>query len=101
MSGAEYVAGAVLVLWGLLEIVTNKPLRRGAQSYTEESLRRYARPSGVMIMIMGVTFFAFLYTLRKFFDEKMSGVVVIICLVLMILSMIGHVVVGKKILVKK
>lgn len=101
MPSIDYIAMGVIALTGVLMIITNKPLFVGAEKYTAESIKKYPRPAGVVTFLMGVFGIVFLYTLRLFFVEKISGWVPLLFLVAIIASIIANVVVNKKILVKK
>lgn len=101
MPSADYIFMGLIVLMGLIMVITNKPMFIGTDKYTEDSLKKYPRPAGIVTMLMGASGCLFLYTMRLFFDGKISGWITIECLALTIIAIIANIVVNKKILVKK
>lgn len=97
----DYIAMAMIAVMGIIMIITNKPFLVRVENYTKESLAKYVRPAGLTYVLIGVFGFGFLYTLRLFFNEKISGWVTLACLALVIIIVIVNLVVIRKILVRK
>lgn len=53
MPNVDYIILVLIALSGVFMVVTNKPLFIGTDKYTEESLKRYARPAGIATMFLG------------------------------------------------
>ena len=85
---------------GILQIVLNKPLFITAEKYTEESLQRYVRAGGTAYILIGGTAIGFLYTLRGFFDQKVSGWLTVAFLAAMVVSIICGITAAKKLVNK-
>lgn len=101
MPNVDYIILVLIALSGVFMVVTNKPLFIGTDKYTEESLKRYARPTGIATMFLGGFGWAFLYTMRLFFKEKISGWIVVSFLALTVIATIANIVITKKTLEKK
>lgn len=101
MSNLDYFFFGFIILWGLLKIILNKPLLAGMERYTEESVKRYSRPSGIVTVVMGASGMLFLYTVHEFFAERMSGVIVLFTFALFAAGIVASVLIRKKILVKR
>ncbi|MDC7290523.1 hypothetical protein NXH76_22295 [Blautia schinkii] len=101
MPNVDYIFLGLITLCGVIMLITNKPLFVSAGKYTEESLKKYSRPAGITTILMGAFGLAFLYTLRLFFNEKISGWITLACLAAVIISIISNIVIIKKTLVKK
>ena len=101
MPDKDYIIMSLTILYGVIMIISNKPLFFGGEKYTEESLKRYPRPAGVWSIIFGGFGLGFLYSIRLFGAEKISGWVPLGCVAGMIIGIIGTIVVTKKTLVKK
>lgn len=101
MPNVDYIIMGLIALSGVIMVITNKPLFIGTGKYTEESLKKYSRPAGITTILLGASGLAFLYTMRLFFDEKISGWITLACLAVVIISIISNIVIIKKTLVKK
>lgn len=101
MPSIDFIVMGLIALIGVLMIITNNPLFIGTGKYTEESLKRYPRPAGLANIIFGLSGIAFLYTLRLFFNEKISGWIPLACFIVLFICIIVTIVINKKILVKR
>lgn len=101
MPNIDYIIMVLIALSGVLMVITNKPLFIGTDKYTKESLKKYPRPAGISTILFGGFGWAFLYTLRLFFEEKISGWITLTFLVLTVAAIIANIVITKKILEKK
>jgi len=91
------VLGAINVLAGLASLVTGKVYLMGssAAKYTEESLKKYARPYGITTILVGVGFIAL--QLIKSESFPVGAVIMIVCCVAALVISIMN----RKVLVKK
>lgn len=101
MPSVDYIILIVIALSGIIMIVTNKPMFYGTERYTEESLKRYPKPAGLANIIFGLSGIAFFYTLRLFFQEKISGWITLACFAVFLGSIIATIIITKKLLKKK
>lgn len=101
MPSVDYIILIFFVILGVIMIITNKPMFYGTSRYTEESLKKYPRPAGLANIIFGLSGIAFFYTLRLFFQERISGWLTLACLVVFIGSIITTIIITKKTLIKK
>jgi len=91
------VLGALNVLAGLASLVTGKVYLMGssAAKYTEESLKKYARPYGLTTILVGAGFIA--YQLIKCESFPVGAVILLVCCVAGLIISIAN----RKVLVKK
>lgn len=53
MPNVDYIILVLIALSGVFMVVTNNLLFIGTDKYTEESLKRYARPAGIANDVSG------------------------------------------------
>ena len=101
MSYTTYILMGAIILSGLIMLITNKPLFLGTWQYTEESLKKFPRPAGLLTVLFAGFGMAGTYTMNLFFDQKLNGWVCVIFYILTIIFIIAYFIVTRKILVKK
>ena len=88
---------AVCIIEGIITIATKKIPRMGTDKYTEESIRAYAVPRGITIILLSLSVMGFSYALRKTSFSRIS----LIAFIILVIMVIVHFVIKKKMLVKK
>ncbi|MDD3219990.1 MAG: hypothetical protein PHC41_15225 [Lachnospiraceae bacterium] len=99
-EGFTYIVMGILILCGVYGAVAQKPFFITYGRYTEESLKKFCRPAGIVNIVAGIFGLGFLYTMNQFFKYEKYGVLCLVCLALFILVMIIYFAKVRKILVK-
>lgn len=96
----DLILMAMLVIEGLYQIISKKMISYGSmlQKYTEESVRRFACPSGAMVILEGIGVFLFAFGME---GGPLPEYVHWIGLTLMLISLVLYLVMMKIFLVKK
>ncbi|MCB7305910.1 hypothetical protein NE683_18015 [Bariatricus massiliensis] len=101
MLGMDQIFMALIMIMGVIMIITNKPLLLRKEKYTEESLKKYPRPAGIMIFLLGACALGTVYSLRLLGEDKINGWIVVALLVATALCIVGNIIIVVKVLVKK